>query len=338
MARSNQTDYVRLIGIPILGIMLAFLFTIGSTPTLTRILRATTFTLVFWQGLLYLVKFYRNKFPLIKQVKRRLFFTLISGAIYVVVADFTLNYAFRIFFPDVTRAPVTLLGKLVRLFFIPALIGFAYELTYLFGRWNITTAEAEKLRNDQTVAQLESLKNQVSPHFLFNSLNTLVALIPENQQQAVDFTQKLSAVYRYILEYKEKELVSLRTELDFINSYVDLLKMRYPENLTVEFSINEDHWDYLVAPLSIQMLVENALKHNIISKNQPLQIDVYTQKGDSVIVRNTLQLKNTVRDSTQTGLENIRRRYQFLTNKTIDVITTQTNFMVVIPLIKTIRS
>ena len=212
-----------------------------------------------------------------------------------------------------------------------------YELIYFFSRWNLSTIEAEKLKSDQTRAQLDTLKNQISPHFLFNSLNTLVAIIPENQQQAIEFTQKLSEVYRYILEYKEKELVLLETELNFIRSYLFLLKIRYPENLTVDYNINKEHLNKLVAPLSIQMLIKNALKHNIISKSNPLSIEVYTDKGDTITVKNKLQLKTSIENSTKTGLDNIRKRYQFLSNKSIDVRTTRESFIVAIPLLQTIE-
>ena len=212
-----------------------------------------------------------------------------------------------------------------------------YELIYFFSRWNLSTIEAEKLKSDQTRAQLDTLKNQISPHFLFNSLNTLVAIIPENQQQAIEFTQKLSEVYRYILECKEKELVLLETELNFIRSYLFLLKIRYPENLTVDYNINKEHLNKLVAPLSIQMLIKNALKHNIISKSNPLSIEVYTDKGDTITVKNKLQLKTSIENSTKTGLDNIRKRYQFLSNKSIDVRTTRESFIVAIPLLQTIE-
>tara|TARA_B100000809_G_C15102570_1_gene517498 strand:- start:1084 stop:1734 length:651 start_codon:yes stop_codon:yes gene_type:complete len=212
-----------------------------------------------------------------------------------------------------------------------------YELIYFFSRWNLSTIEAEKLKSDQTRAQLDTLKNQISPHFLFNSLNTLVAIIPENQQQAIEFTQKLSEVYRYILECKEKELVLLETELNFIRSYLFLLKIRYPENLTVDYNINKEHLNKLVAPLSIQMLIKNALKHNIISKSNPLSIEVYTDKGDTITVKNKLQLKTSIENSTKTGLDNIRKRYQFLSNKSIDVRTTIESFIVAIPLLQTIE-
>lgn len=337
MAKKDLERYFRWVSIPLVGIILAFLFSPGSIPTMGRVLKAITITFVFWQGALFIVKLYRKKYPLIKQTKKRLVLTLFFAAIYITISNFLLNYTFDLFFPELKNNSSSLLDGAIRHFFVPVIIGLIYELSYLFTRLNITTIEAEKLRGDQTVAQLDSLKNQISPHFLFNSLNTLITLISENQQYATEFAQKLSSVYRYILEYKEKELVSLETELNFIRSYIHLLKMRYPENLTIEYQIKEGHMSFLVAPLSIQMLIENILKHNIISKSKPLHIDIYTEKGDAIIVKNNLQLKKSVKDSTKRGLENIKRRYQFLTNKTVEVITTQRNFMVVIPLIKSIQ-
>ncbi len=173
----------------------------------------------------------------------------------------------------------------------------------------------------------------MSPHFLFNSLNTLTTLIAENQKTAIDFTEKLSEVYRYILQNREKELVSLKDELDFVRSYVFLLQMRYPENLSVDFSIDERHLKQSIPPLTLQILVENAIKHNAISKAHPLKIDIYVDNGKSVVVRNNLQLKKTIEKSTKTGLSNIRKRYQYFGKRNIDIINTATNFLVAAPLL-----
>jgi hypothetical protein len=332
-----KEKYIRLAGIPILGTVLCYLLCMNETITIYHILKSITFTLVFWQGYFYIIRFFRKQYPLIQHTKKRLALTLLVSSIYIFISDFIIRYFLNLFYPELADPIATLFNHFLVNFSISILVGMIYELTYFFSNWNLSNIEAEKLKADQTIAQLDTLKNQISPHFLFNSLNTLVALISENQQQAIDFTHKLSEVYRYILEYKEKELVSLATELTFIRSYLFLLKIRYPENLTVEYNINDAHLKYLVAPLSIQMLIENALKHNIISKSHPLSIEIYTEEGDAIFVKNKLQLKKTIEDSTKTGLDNIRKRYQFLSNKSIEVMKTQESFRVVIPLLQTIE-
>ncbi len=159
------------------------------------------------------------------------------------------------------------------------IITLAYEATYFFEKWKQTFKQNEDLKNQQIRTQFEVLQNQMSPHFLFNSLNALTTLIAENQDIAIEFTQKLSEVYRYILQTKDKELVTLSEEIEFTKAYLFLLQMRYPENLKFDFKIETQYMEEYIAPLTIQMLVENAVKHNVISKSNPLTIDIYVENG-----------------------------------------------------------
>ena len=218
-----------------------------------------------------------------------------------------------------------------------AVIGAVYECVFFFEKWKDTIKQNEALKNQQIRTQFEVLQNQMSPHFLFNSLNTLTTLIAESQDTAIEFTEKLSEVYRYILMNKEKELIPLREELAFSRSYVYLLQMRYPENLMVNFRVEEPALRQHIAPLTIQMLIENCIKHNIISRSQPLIIDVYVDNGKSIIIRNNLQKKKALEKSTKTGLENIKKRYQYLGERKIDIIVTYDSFMVAIPLIEVVE-
>ena len=182
-------------------------------------------------------------------------------------------------------------------------------------------------------SQLEGLKNQVNPHFLFNSLNTLTYLIPENADKSVHFVQQLSKVYRYILELKDKELISLEEELRFLDAYTFLLKERFGENLCVEIDIPDEFLNKNIIPLSLQILCENAIKHNIISSQKPLCLKVFIQNEDKLIVKNNLQKKNQEMNSTRLGLQNIKNRYRFFSEKEVEVIATQEEFVVVLPLI-----
>lgn len=194
---------------------------------------------------------------------------------------------------------------------------------------------AEKLKSQQLKSELSVLRNQISPHFLFNSLNTLVTLIHENQDRAAEFTEKLSQVYRYILQYKESEKVELRAELEFTQAYYFLMKMRFEDGLEMKFQIPEHLHEHGIAPLTLQMLVENAIKHNIVSTNKPLIIDIYSENDSSLIIRNNLQLKRSVQDSTKTGLKNIKKRYSYLVeDKSVDIIETREHFMVALPLLE----
>ena len=220
---------------------------------------------------------------------------------------------------------------------VAGVIGSVYENVYFFEQWRTSIKLNEELKNQQIRTQFEVLQNQMSPHFLFNSLNTLTTLINEDQEIATSFTEKLSEVYRYILQNKEKELVSLKEELEFVKAYIFLLQMRYPENLSVEFGISENHYSSSIAPLTLQMLVENAIKHNVISKAHPLHISIYVENGKSLVVKNNLKEKKSIGKSTKTGLKNIKKRYAYFGKDNVDVIVTHQSFMVAIPLLKVLN-
>lgn len=325
--------YSRIFGIPALGIFLSFVFCPSDYPSFPEILKTTSFVFVFWQGLFTLITKFRERYPKVKETRKRLLLTMGSAFIYIIIADVLVRSFYNRFFPELNWYVESFWLHQAKNIFISFIVAMFYELNYFYTRWNQSTLETEQLKTQQIVSQLESLKNQISPHFLFNSLNTLAAIIPENQNQAVKFTEKLSEVYRYILQYKDKELVQLKTELDFIKSYLFLLKIRYPENLNVEYDISREELKTHVAPLTLQILVENAIKHNVISKSDPLNIKIYTDNQGNVVVENKLNLKTIAMNSTKTGLDNIRKRYQYLSDKSIKIINNQQLFMVSVPLI-----
>jgi uncharacterized membrane protein len=182
------------------------------------------------------------------------------------------------------------------------------------------------------IAKYESLKSQIDPHFLFNSLNVLTALIEENPKQAERFTSKLSKVYRYVLEQKEKTLVPLQEELDFAKVYIDLLKMRFEESISFNMSVNELNSDYKIVPLSLQLLLENAVKHNSISEDNPLVISIKEEAGE-LLITNNLSVKKTLNKGAGVGLQNILDRYALITNKQIKIIKTDAIFKVALPLL-----
>ncbi len=196
-----------------------------------------------------------------------------------------------------------------------------------------TMVEKEQLLKENVQSQLETLKNQVNPHFLFNSLNTLSYLIPEDPAKAENFVQKLSKAYRYILEIRERELTTVAEELGFLDSYNCLLNERFGENLRISINVPEAAKRLQILPLSLQMLFENAIKHNVVSTQDPLHIEVSVEKGDRLVVKNNLQPKKQALPSTKIGLENIKNRYRLLTKMEVEVIVTQQHFIVVLPLV-----
>lgn len=194
--------------------------------------------------------------------------------------------------------------------------------------------KAEKFEKEMALAQFEALKNQISPHFLFNSLNILVSLVHENEHLSEQFIKKLSKAYRYILEQKEQMLVSLKTELEFIESYTFLLKIRFENKFEVQIEVpTEIQNHHYIAPLTLQMLIENAVKHNRMSVQEPLLIKIYcTEK--CLIVENPLQAREDAAHSTGVGLQNITNRYSFLTEHKVEYGGHQNRFIVSIPLLK----
>lgn len=196
-----------------------------------------------------------------------------------------------------------------------------------------TMIEKERLTKESVQGQLEGLKSQVNPHFLFNSLNTLSYLIPENPAKAENFVQKLSKAYRYILEIRERELTTVAEELGFLDSYNCLLKERFGENLHISIDVPDEVRQLQIPPLSLQMLFENAIKHNIVSTQHPLEIKVFVEGKNRLVVKNNLQLKKQEQPSTKVGLENIKSRYLLLTGQEAEVIVTQQHFIVLLPLI-----
>jgi LytS/YehU family sensor histidine kinase len=193
--------------------------------------------------------------------------------------------------------------------------------------------EKEMLKRESLQAQLNALRTQVNPHFLFNNLNTLSSLIPENPKHAVDFVQQLSKVYRHILDVKDEKSIFLKEELDVLNAYTFLLQTRFGKNLAVNINIPDEKLEKKIVPLSLQILMENAIKHNIVSADKPLHIDVFAENG-SLILSNNLQVKNQINESTGIGLDNIRNRYKLLGDKEVKVTEDDNSFTVSIPLIE----
>lgn len=215
---------------------------------------------------------------------------------------------------------------------VAILIGF-YEVAYYMNALQDSQQKQEQLKKENAESQLEILKNQVKPHFLFNSLNTLASLIPEDASLAVDYVQKLAEVYRYVLEIKDKKLIPIAEELDCVKAYLFMLQIRFGESLHYEIreeGLGEAHH---IVPLSLQLLVENAVKHNIISSKKPLTITIIPE-GQKLVVTNNLQPKIQVVKSTGTGLNNIQSRYDILSQLPVEIIKSADKFTVKLPIIE----
>ena len=194
-----------------------------------------------------------------------------------------------------------------------------------------TLVENEKLIAENIRNRYEALKNQVDPHFLFNSLNTLNGLIGYDDDRAHKYVEKLSSVFRYTIQ--NKEIITLQGELDFTESYAYLMKIRYGENFSIEYNIDEKYFSYYIMPISVQLQIENAVKHNVISNKYPLCIKISTTDSDTLAIENTIQAKTLPVHGTGIGLANLAERYKLLLNKEITINNTNNIFRVEIPLI-----
>lgn len=192
--------------------------------------------------------------------------------------------------------------------------------------------ELERTRTDNLGAQYELLKQQVNPHFLFNSLNTLKYMVESGDSHSVDFILKLSDFYRFTLESRKLNLIPLSEELKIINAYIFLLKARFEEGIDLSVLIDKDLYGTYIPPFTLQLLVENCIKHNTVSLDHPLQINLYADK-DFIVVENRLQLKTTPEPSIGMGLENINQRYVHLLEKEVEIVPSEYSFKVKLPII-----
>lgn len=203
-----------------------------------------------------------------------------------------------------------------------------------YEKWREVVDESDQLKRENLQSQLEGLKGQVNPHFLFNSLNSLSSLISDDPEKAEKFLDEMSKVYRYLLRTNEEGLTSLESELHFIQSYFHLLKTRYGDGLEMETRINEKYSSYQLPPLTLQMLVENAVKHNMILKDSPLHILIMTTNSGKLVVTNNLQRKDRMVSSNKVGLTNIVKKYRLMKKEEISVRDDGKEFAVVVPLIQ----
>ncbi|MFT4802392.1 MAG: hypothetical protein ACI93N_002170 [Flavobacteriaceae bacterium] len=267
------------------------------------------------------------------------FNTLIKVFSGVLVVTFVTAFILRFFqkiYIDGETINEFLVGEKFQYYFIMLLISVIISGIFLAINYYRHTQDSrvneQKIIAGTASAKFDALKNQLDPHFLFNSLNVLTSLIEENPEAATRFTTALSKVYRYVLEQKNKDLVSLEEELRFAKLYMSLIKMRFEDS--IEFSIPEDlsNPEAKVVPLSLQLLLENAVKHNIVTPTKKLFLSI-TEKDGNLLVANNLQTKKTINPSTGVGLQNIRQRYQLLTNRPVFINKDELNFTVSIPLL-----
>lgn len=329
--------YLIITGIPIISVIV-FLLIFGPTEAMLGdfpcIFISMAYTAAYWLSVRQFLISYHKKYDDYVFNLGRLFFVIFWMVTIYFVVKLSIGFLLKVFFSSFHEllqedhlTEVLTTGILLTGMF------FLYEGIYYFNKSRLIEIEKNKLERVTAEQKLSTLKNQVNPHFLFNSLNTLVTIIPEEPELAIKFVQELSKSYRGILEVRDEKLITIETELSSLESYMYLLKTRFQEKIQIFNSIDKKMSHQFILPLSLQILIENAVKHNITSKSKPLEIKIYNDEK-YVIVENNLQKKDQNYGSTKLGLENIRSRYKLLINKNIKVIENEQSFIVKLPIIK----
>ena len=270
----------------------------------------------------------------IKHPVRSIFRALSMHLVYTTIVIFTVNWFWLIVVRNLDwsaflASKITYLVQYI-IFIIVASIIYAVSF---FKSWRNEVQQSEMIKREALSLQYQVLQNQVNPHFLFNSLNVLGSLIDLDVEKAKIFTRELSLFYRDLLMFKDRDIISLKEEIDFVKRYIYLQQIRFGESLQVEIIANEKI-EGKVIPLSLQALVENAIKHNEISQANPLSIVIAISDDYELIVENNLQPKSYLEETSKTGLQNLAGRYRFLTGKEMVITKNNHYFRVSLPLIQ----
>ncbi len=293
-------------------------------------------TATIWIGNRYIMVYSRTKYPAFNDVRKRIWFQSLMMFVFTVATNIALGRAFDSVFnsePGTFTPADILIHSNSAAIFCTIMIIAIYESIYFMNELRKSVEEKEMLKRESLNAQLNALRTQVNPHFLFNNLNTLSSIIPENPNQAVEFVQQLAKVYRHILEVENERSIPLSDELEVLSAYAFLLHTRFGDNLDISIDVPKEKMGKRIVPLSLQILMENAIKHNIVSSDKPLKVHIYAENGN-LVVSNNLQKKNQVNESTGIGLDNIRNRCKILGNGEVRVTESGTSFTVSIPLIE----
>src|SRR5215203_7305665 len=324
---------------PVLCLILNYLL-FGSRLKTDYKIWLFSYPIVFLQGFIswYLhivvMHWLRIKFPLLRQTTLRLSILAFAHLSMTFLTFVGLFYTYDAFhFLDYVLNEEKLKTCLLLAIALTMVATTMWEADYIFKQWRVSVAEKEKLEQLTIKYEFDTLKSQVNPHFLFNCFNTLSSLISEDRKQAEVFLNELSKVYRYLLRNNQDGLSTLQTEIRFIESYYRLLKTRHGDAVQIEIEFDKKYENYLLPSLSLQLLVENAVKHNALSKNKPLVIDIFTTTGNKLVVCNNLQVRKIKGPSNKIGLDNIRSKYELLNQPGFQVLEDVTTFSVVLPLI-----
>lgn len=343
--KSNQLEVyekrLMLIGIPVFlcaYFMGTQLYSESTETILKNLGRMLLLALVQWRLVWYFNVRFRKRYPQYHQMLRRVLFTIAVSSLTGLVLNFLIFNVTDALAGKYQLSLMIFLGNFGPMVMFSAMITGAHEVLYNFHELRRIEREKEELQKAHLQSQLDGLKSQVNPHFLFNSLNTLLSIITASPKQAEQFVVELSAVYRYLLQVNENQLSTLEQELQFIRSYFHLLKTRFGTAIQLEIEVAEAARSAKLPSLTLQLLLENAVKHNVIATTQPLHIRIYTAPSlnkpyTNLVVQNNLQPKAQRAPSNRMGLNNIMSKFQLLNAGDVLVTAQDHLFTVTLPLL-----
>ena len=334
--RNNKKRFIYMLGIGLLISSIFLGFIIRRPPN--GYLQPTFFiliaTFIIIEGNLRIDALLNHKFKWFENPKKRILFQFGFASFFTITAVILIIRIAHFFIDKDGKSPhgmfndpLLIPGILVSIIVLLIDIGIQF-----YRSLQATLLETEKHKSESAIAQLQNLKNQINPHFLFNNLSILSALVYKGDRKAVEFINEFSQVYRYVLSNEKTELVSLNDELTFLNHYIYLLSIRFEKGINFNITIDNNQRDLFIIPMCLQILVENTIQHNEISIHKPLTVEIYTSKN-SLIIENKIQLRRQKEESSQIGLENIKKRFAYFTNIEVEISNDGNNFKVILPLI-----
>ncbi|MEZ5016958.1 MAG: histidine kinase [Flavipsychrobacter sp.] len=298
----------------------------------------------FW----YLIRYINSKlnewYPFERGPIKRMALQNLITIMVIGTLDLTVTTLLKTLMPegvqhDLIRNKPFMALMIIVFFIVVFMFNFAFYTYHFFEHWQktndekagleIQTAELEK---EKAQVQYHQLKNQVNPHYLFNTLTSLDGLIHTNPELASDFVQHMAKVYRYVLQHKESEVVNVYEELEFIQHYIELLQIRYGDGIEITKNVSDEAQDRCVVMVTLQMLIDNAIKHNIVQASEPLRVAIWDE-GDYLIVHNNKQLRKQIATSNGTGLLQLKDLYSYLTDEDIVIEENRTDYTIKIPLL-----
>jgi sensor histidine kinase YesM len=333
LACNKQEILIRTIGIITISSLFTFIefgFDYSGTRFYTLLLISLVRTTLIWNGSMLIINFTLLRYPIFKQPGKLIVSQVVLLSIFVLIIEFgevfaTENYAGLSLNRNAKTAYYV--GSLLITFMISSI----YASVAFFIQWKTDMLRANALEKANLEARYETLRNQVNPHFLFNSLNTLLMMVSDNPV-ASKYVESVSEFMRYMLNSRDKEAVLIRDELKIAREYAFIQQSRFGDKLKVIFNIPENCFHYAVPPLALQMLIENAIKHNVVSNEHQLKVNVFISNNNYLVVENEIRPKIDKEPSTGVGLDNIIKRYLFLSDKEVIVKQDHGKFTVMLPL------